>query len=138
VIEVELEQLKDKMDSVYSGNAKVSVLPVLSQYLINAHATRAAMSTKTVVLSCQCLIQMLHTDATCAGDAIEAYAACLKSAKVGIREAAAFFLSDFLVYCNSSQTFAILSRLFTDSSSDTIKGSLSHYFKSELCRLWRD
>ncbi|RHY19564.1 hypothetical protein DYB25_000039 [Aphanomyces astaci] len=123
--EDQLEELKTTF-TLYAGSAKHLVLPTLTRYI-----SQGEMTKKTTVLICQCLLLVLQSDRTSAGDATKAYVACLTSPKVGIREAATFFLPDFLVYCSPSQHYTILAHLFLEDS-DVAKSSLSQYFKSDL------
>ncbi|KAF0688823.1 Aste57867_19610 [Aphanomyces stellatus] len=126
-----LEHLKNSFD-VYVGVAKTLVLPSLVRYVQDGPLTK-----KIVVLLCQCLLLVLHSDASCAIEAMKAYTACLTSAKVGLREAANFFLLQFLVYCTPRQQHDILAHLFMDES-DVAKSSLSQYFKSDLFKAGQD
>ncbi|RHY35450.1 hypothetical protein DYB32_000103 [Aphanomyces invadans] len=124
-VEDQLEQLKASLPQ-FGGSAKELVLPALLEYVRSGDMTK-----KTAVQICQCLLLILQNDYTSAPQATKAYLTCLTSPKVGIREAATFFLLDFLVYCSPAQHYTMLAHLFMEDS-DVAKSSISLYFKSDL------
>ncbi|OQS03037.1 integrator complex subunit [Thraustotheca clavata] len=130
-VETQLETFKLNFETTHVLGVKSYALPALCSYAI---AQPASLSKKAVGLLCQCLILAMQSDILCAAQATEAFIACLKSSKVGLREAAMLFLGDFLVYCDP---YSILSLLFMDDS-DVSKSSIAQYFKTELYKTWHD
>ncbi|KAF0772023.1 hypothetical protein AaE_002363, partial [Aphanomyces astaci] len=64
--EDQLEELKTTF-TLYAGSAKHLVLPTLTRYI-----SQGEMTKKTTVLICQCLLLVLQSDRTSAGDATKA------------------------------------------------------------------